>query len=150
MRFNCLKAAATSRRQFTFYHSVPRNSWYSFYRPRKDERLSRPWSHPVVLNTGPLDWESSALTTWPLLHKDWFYLGQTISLKQRIRKHKSDVFHPQNSFCKQCSEHLHDCSKMKEPFFRIYPFLYEKKKELCKFKEKRFIMRWKPQLNTYK
>ena len=53
----------------TFYHSVPKNSWYSFYRPRKDERLSRPWSHPVVLNTGPLDWESSTLTTRPLLHK---------------------------------------------------------------------------------
>ena len=68
MRFNCLKATATPRRQFTFYHSAPRNSWYSFCRPRKDERLSRPWSHPVVLNTGTLDWESSALTTWPLLH----------------------------------------------------------------------------------
>ena len=39
MGFNCLKATATSGRQFTFYHSVPRNSWYSFYRPRKDERL---------------------------------------------------------------------------------------------------------------
>ena len=67
MGFNCLKATATSRRQFTFYHSVPRNSWYSFYQPRKDERLSRPWSHPVVLIMGPLDWESSALTTRPLL-----------------------------------------------------------------------------------
>ena len=65
MGFNCLKATATSRRQFTFYHSVPRNSWYSFYRPRKDERLSQLWSHPVVLNTGPLDWESRALTTRP-------------------------------------------------------------------------------------
>ena len=31
MGFNCLKATATSRRQFTFYHSVPRNSRYSFY-----------------------------------------------------------------------------------------------------------------------
>ena len=80
---------------------------------------------------------------------EWFYLGQTTNLKQRIRKHKSDVFHPQNSFCKKCSEHLRDCSKMKEPFFRIYPFLYENKKELREFKEKRFIMRWKPQLNTY-
>ena len=69
IRFNCLKATATSRRQFTFYHSVPRNSWYSFYRPQKDERLSRPWSHSLVLNTGPLDWESSALTTRPLLHR---------------------------------------------------------------------------------
>ena len=68
MGFNCLKATATSGRQFTFYHSVPRNSWYSFYRPRKYERLSRPWSHPVVLNTGLLDWESSALTMRPLLH----------------------------------------------------------------------------------
>ena len=63
MGFNCLKARATSRRQFTIYHWAPRNSWYLLYRPRKDERLSRPWSHPVVLNTGPLDWESSALTT---------------------------------------------------------------------------------------
>ena len=42
---------------------------YSFYWPWKDERLSRPWSHPVVLNTGLLDWESSALTTRPLLQK---------------------------------------------------------------------------------
>ena len=50
-----------------FTNSVPRKSWYSFYRPRKDERLSRPWSHPVVLNTGPLDWELSTLTTRPLL-----------------------------------------------------------------------------------
>ena len=24
-------------------------------------RLSQPWSHPVVLNMGPVDWESSAL-----------------------------------------------------------------------------------------
>ena len=38
-----------------FYHQVPRNSWYSFYRPRKGESLSGPWSNPVVLNTGPLD-----------------------------------------------------------------------------------------------
>ena len=67
MGFNCLKATATSRREFTFYHSVPRNFWYSFYRPHKDERLSQPWSHPVVLNVEPLDWESSTLTTRPLL-----------------------------------------------------------------------------------
>ena len=33
---------------------------------QKDEWLSRPWSHPVVFNTGPLDWESSPLTTRPL------------------------------------------------------------------------------------
>ena len=67
-KFHCLKARVTSRRQFTFYLLVSRNSWYSIYPPQKDERLSRPWSHLVVLNTGPLSWESSALTTTPLLH----------------------------------------------------------------------------------
>ena len=66
MGFNCFKPRAISRRQFTFYHQVPRYSWYSFYRPRKDERPSRPWSHAVVLNTGTLDLESSALTNRPL------------------------------------------------------------------------------------
>ena len=65
MGFNCLKATVTLRRQFTFYHSVPRHSWYSFYWPPKDERLSQPWSYSMVLNTGLLDWESSALTTSP-------------------------------------------------------------------------------------
>ena len=29
--------------------------------------LSQTWNHPLVLNTGPLDWESSTLTTRPLL-----------------------------------------------------------------------------------
>ena len=51
-----------SRRQFTFYHKVPRKSWYSSDWPWKDGRVSWPWSHSVVLNKGPLDWESSALT----------------------------------------------------------------------------------------
>ena len=60
--FNCLKARITSRRQFTFYHFYQK-FWYSFYWHRKDERLSRPWSYPVVLNAGSLDWGSSALTT---------------------------------------------------------------------------------------
>ena len=75
---------------------------------------------------------------------EWFYLGQTTNLKQRIPKHKSDAFHPQNSFCKKLY-----CSRMKEPFFQIYPFLYENKKELYKFKEKRFIMGWKYLVRKY-
>ena len=49
---------------------------------------------------------------------EWLYLGQTANLKQRVKKHKSDVSHPQNSFCKEFSEHLRDFSRMKEPFFR--------------------------------
>ena len=71
---------ATLRRQFTFYHLVPRSSWYSFYQPWKDERLSQPWSHPVVLNTGPLDWESSALTTRPLLKHEKSSVAPTVTL----------------------------------------------------------------------
>ena len=47
---------------------------------------------------------------------DYFYLGKTIDFKQRIRKHKSDVKHPQNSTCRECAEHLRDCAKI-EPFF---------------------------------
>ena len=59
--FNCLKEAVY------ILPLVPRNSWYSFYQLQKDERVSWPWSHPVVLNTGPLAWESSTLTTRSLL-----------------------------------------------------------------------------------
>ena len=59
---------------------------------------------------------------------EWFYLGQTTNLKQRIRKHKSDVFHPQISFCKKCSEYLLDCSRMKEPFSEFTHFYMKIKK----------------------
>ena len=58
---------ATSKRQFTFCYSVSRIFWYSFNWPRKIERLSQPWSHQVVLNLGPLNWQSSALTTRSLI-----------------------------------------------------------------------------------
>ena len=34
MGFNCLKARATLRKYFTFYHSVLRNAWYWFSWPR--------------------------------------------------------------------------------------------------------------------
>ena len=57
-----------------FYHYFPRNSWYSFDQPRKDERLSLPWSHQVVSNSRPLDWESSALTTMSLAQKMLYLL----------------------------------------------------------------------------
>ena len=83
MRFNCLKAS--SGKQFTFYHQVPRNSWYSFYWPQKDGRLSWPWSHPVVLNTGPLEWESSALTTRPLLRLFHWLIVRLFQERHAIR-----------------------------------------------------------------
>ena len=61
---------------------------------------------------------------------DFFYIGQTEELKLRTRKQKSDVIHPNNRNSKKCSEHLRTCSKMKEPYFNIYPFLYEENKDL--------------------
>ena len=54
-----------------FLPQVPKNSCYSFYQPRKDERLSRPWSHPLVLNTGPLDRKPRAFTTRPYKKNAW-------------------------------------------------------------------------------
>ena len=79
---------------------------------------------------------------------DFFYIGQTEELKQHTRKHKSDVIHPNNSNCKTSSEHLRTCSKMKEPYFNIYLFLYEENKYRREFKERRYIMNWEPQLNS--
>ena len=76
---------------------------------------------------------------------DFFYIGQAEELKQRTRKHNLDVIYPN----KKCSEHLRTCSKMKEPYFNIYPFLYEENKYLREFKERRYILNWDPQLNSY-
>ena len=47
---------ATTTREFTFNHKVPRSSWYSFNQPCRDERLSRSWYYLVVLKLGLLDW----------------------------------------------------------------------------------------------
>ena len=35
------------------FTKLSRNYWYSFYQPQKNEKLSQPWSHPMVLNTDP-------------------------------------------------------------------------------------------------
>ena len=63
MGFNCLKAAEPLRGDSllstTKFPAIPGTHLIDFER-MKD---SRPWSHPVVLNTGSLHWESNALTT---------------------------------------------------------------------------------------
>ena len=52
-------------------------------------KMIQPWSHPVVLNTRPLDWESSALTTRPL---EYFPLTYDLNcFKSRINRHLSTV-----------------------------------------------------------
>ena len=69
MRFNCLKATEPLKGDsllFTF-KSPGVGFWSSFDQLWKDKKLSQSWSHPVVLNTRPLDWEPSTLTTKPKL-----------------------------------------------------------------------------------
>ena len=76
-----------------------------------------------------------------------FYIGQTTDFKQRTSKHKSDVFHPENSNCKKCMEHIRTCSRLVSPFFTIYPILYENDTAKRRFLEKRQILKYKPRLN---
>ena len=78
-----------------------------------------------------------------------FYLGKAKATKTRLFKHASDVSHPENSNCKKCTNHLRTCSNMEEPFFNFYPFFYVEDPGLRHFMESRFILRWKPPLNTY-
>ena len=80
---------------------------------------------------------------------NYFYLGKTIDFKQRKRKHKSELKHPQNSTCRECAEHLRDCAKI-EPIFQIYRFYHEKDYYLRDYKEKCFIIKCKPPLNINK
>ena len=75
------------------------------------------------------------------------YLGKSDSTKRRVSKHKSDVFKPENSNCRVCTDHLASCSKLVEPFFRFYPFFYVDDPGLRHFMERRFINSFKPTLN---
>ena len=51
--------------------------------------------------------------------------------------------------CRECAEHLRECAII-EPFFQIYPFYHEKDYYLRDYKQKRFIIKWKPPLNVKK
>ena len=74
-----------------------------------------------------------------------FYIGETKDLKQRTRKHKSDVKLPRNSFCRALSEHLRTCSHA--PHFSIYPVLFVDNQQRRRFIEKRLIQQYQPSLN---
>ena len=78
-----------------------------------------------------------------------FYLGKTKNVKTRVAKHISDVFHPENSNCRELCEHLRKITNMVEPFFRYYPFFYADDPGVRDFMEKRFTRRFKPKLNSY-
>ena len=80
---------------------------------------------------------------------DYFHLEKTIDFKQRIHKHKSDVKHTENSTCRECAEHLRDCTKI-EPSFQIDPFYHEKDHYDRDYQEKQLIIKWKTLLNINK
>ena len=54
---------------------------------------------------------------------EWFYLGQTANLKQRIRKHKSDVFYPQNTFV-QNAQNIYAIVVEWKSFFWEFKYFY--------------------------
>ena len=76
-----------------------------------------------------------------------FYVGRTKCVKTRVSKHISDVHIPKNSTCKDFIHHVIEKSNMIEPYFEFLPFFYEDNDDLRDFMEKRFIRRFKPQLN---
>ena len=77
-----------------------------------------------------------------------FFIGETGDLKERIRLHKSNTLHPHNANCKKLSNHLHKCSRSREPYFQIYPIYYVEDQQHRRFVEKRFIHKFKRSLNS--
>ena len=76
-----------------------------------------------------------------------YYVGKTKDGKHRCQKHASDVRLPANSNCRECSEHLRECSGLVEPYFRYFPFYYVDNPDQRHFIERRFIELWRPPLN---
>ena len=76
-----------------------------------------------------------------------FYIGETEDLKVRTRVHMSNANLPENANCKVLSHHLHDCSNLVHPYFKIFPIYYVEHRQHRRFTEKRFIHRYKPPLN---
>ena len=107
---------ATARRQFTFYNSATRTSWYLFNRLRKNERLSWPWSHPAVLNLGSLDSNQAPLPlchclcipTHPLfIYKQTLLNFSDIQLEQQMHfLHNPFFIHPSIRICIPLFEQL--------------------------------------------
>ena len=71
MGFNCLKARATSRRQFTFF-LLSSQKFLVLILSTLEGWKAESTLEPPSDSMGPLDWESIALTTRSLLHKTSF------------------------------------------------------------------------------
>ena len=73
-----------------------------------------------------------------------FYIGETENLRKRMNNAKSDVRNPLTAPVPYAS-HLNKCSKLNEPYFTCYPI--NENDMFWKFKEWRFIKRFKPKFN---
>ena len=79
-------------------------------------------SLPVVLNTGPLDWKFSALTTRPSLHKFLYFIILPSGLYATVFENKPKIFFNSN-------DRVHRIN----PFVPNTPLLYPLKRIFIKF-----------------
>ena len=113
-RFNCIKSteplqggSLLSSEKFL----VP------FDQPRKVERLTRPCSHTVALNTGPLNWESSVLNNRPVFVFALLIFSESAICHMRI-----------NYFVRVGSRGIIQSSALKTVFFVLFFLKCIKKK----------------------
>ena len=75
------------------------------------------------------------------------YIGETQNLRGRTNNTKSKVRYSENNSL-EYTKHFSHCSNLIEPYFYVYPFYFEDDVLHRKFKELRFIKRFKPSLNN--
>ena len=74
------------------------------------------------------------------------YIGETEDLRKRMNNAKKDIRNPKNATVPYAI-HINKCSKLIEPYFHVYPILYENDGMLRKYKKWQYIKQFKPQLN---
>ena len=111
---------------------------------RFGQRQEHEWKY-----TRPFDCNSRNVIYILICGGCWkFYIGETQDTKERARLHASNTNHPKNANCKKLSEHLHSCSGLQHPYFKMFPMYYVENPMERKFIEKRFIKRFNPPLNS--
>ena len=82
---------------------------------------------------------------------DEYYIGQTVHLRNRVTKHKSDLFHRMNRNMK-VHKHIFDCAGVESTPFNIIPFfkVFNPIPARIQATEDYFVRKFKPSLNTRK
>ena len=74
------------------------------------------------------------------------YIGETSNIRHRINNAKKDIINPMQSSVPYALN-IKNCTKLIEPYFKIYPLIFENDSSLRKFKEWRLIKKYNPSLN---